>query len=110
MSTHTHKISLGNVDVSKLETEDDFRRKAQRLLPNALVQVGEASGEVAWNELQKGFRRVPGFKVNTSSSDKRKFIREAGQNYRRQATAKDRRELADYIVAALRELKQSRIG
>jgi hypothetical protein len=108
MSTHTHKISLGNVDVSKLETEDDFRREAQRLLPNALVQVGEATGEVAWNELQKGFRGVPGFKANTSSSDKRKFIREAGQNYRRRVSAKDRRELEDYIVAKLRELKQSK--
>jgi len=110
MSTHTHKISLGNVDVSKLETEDDFRREAQRLLPNALVQVGEPTGEIAWNELQKSFRGVPGFNANTSSSDKRKFIREAGQNHRRQATAKDRRELKDSIVATLRELKQSSIG
>jgi len=108
VSKHMHKISFGNVDVSKLESEDDFRREAQRLLPNALVQVGEATGEVAWNELQKSFRGVPGFKANTSSSDKRKFIREAGQNYRRQVTAKDRRQLEDYIVARLRELKQSK--
>ncbi len=107
MSTHTHKISLGHVDVSRLETEDDFRREAQRLLPNALVQVGEATGEVAWDELQKGFRGVPGFKANSSSSDRGKFIREAGQNHCRQATAKHRRELEDYIVARLRELKQS---
>ena len=110
MSTRTYKISLGNVNVAKLETEDDFRREAEQLLPKALVQVGEASGEVAWNELQKSFRGVPGFKVNSSSSDKSKFIREAGQNYRRQATVKDRRELEDYIVARLRELKQSRIN
>jgi hypothetical protein len=30
MSTHTYKISLGHVDVSRLETDDDFRREAQR--------------------------------------------------------------------------------
>lgn len=108
MSKHMHKISLGNVDVSKLQTEDDFWREAQRLLPNALEQVGEATGEVAWNELQKSFRGAPGFKANTSSGDKRKFIREAGQNYRRQVTAEDRRQLEDYIVARLRELKQSK--
>ena len=108
MSTHTHKISLGHVDASRLETEDDFRREAKRLLPNALVQVGEATGEVAWDELQKGLRGVPGFKANSSSGDKSKFIREAGQNYRRQVSAKDRRELEDYIVARLRELKQSK--
>lgn len=108
MSTHTYKISLGNVDVSRLDTDDDFRREAQRLLPNALVEVGEATGEIAWNELQKGFRGVPGFKANSSSSDKSKFIREAGQNYRRQASGKDRRELEDYIVVRLRELKQSK--
>ena len=60
MSTHTYKVSLGHVDVSRLETDDDFRREAKRLLPNALVQVGEATGEVAWDELQKGLRGVPG--------------------------------------------------
>jgi hypothetical protein len=108
MSTHTYKISLGHVDVSRLETDDDFRREAQRLLPNALVQVGETTGEVAWDELQKGFRGVSGFKANSSSNDKGKFIREAGQNYRRQAPTKDRRELEDYIVARLRELKHSK--
>lgn len=107
MSKDMHKISLGNVDVSRLENEDDFRREARRLLPNVLVQVGEASGEVAWRELQKSFRRVPGFKANSSSSEKRKFIREAGQNYRKQVSAKDRRELEDHIVERLRELKQS---
>jgi hypothetical protein len=59
MSTHTHKISLGHVDVSRLETEDDFRREAQRLLPNALVQVGEAAGEVAWDECHWALQNQP---------------------------------------------------
>lgn len=95
MATHTFKISLGNVDFSKLESDADFRREAQRLLPDVLVQVGEATGEVAWNELQKGFRGIPGFQVNSSSSDKRKFIREAGQNFRRQATSQERRDIEE---------------
>jgi hypothetical protein len=106
MATHTFKISLGTVDFSKLETDADFRREAQRLLPDALVQVGEATGEVAWNELQKGFRGIPGFKANSSSSDKRKFIREAGQNFRRQASSQERREIEDEIIRQLREQKR----
>lgn len=101
MATITFNIRLGTVDFSKLETEADFRREAQRLLPDVLVQVGEKTGEVAWNELQKGFRGIPGFKANSSSSDKSKFIREAGQNFRRQANSQERREIEDEIIRQL---------
>lgn len=90
MSAFTFSIPLGSVDLDKLETDADYRHEAQRLLPNALTRVGENTAEIAWDKLQKSFRSIPGFKGNSSSSDKSRFIREGGQNYRRTASVHDR--------------------
>ncbi|HEY4759472.1 MAG TPA: hypothetical protein VIH42_02715 [Thermoguttaceae bacterium] len=106
MTTHSIQIKLGHVDLSKLETDEDFHCEARRLLPDVLLQVGEATGEVAWNEMQKGLKGIPGFKLNSSSSDKRAFMREAGQNYRREANTTQRRELEEEIIRQLREQKK----
>lgn len=105
MSRHTFSIPLGSVNVDKLETDDDFRREAQRLLPDALTRIGEKTGEVAWAELQKGLKGIPGFKPNSSSTDKARFIREAGQNHRRSASSQDRMEVENHIIGQLREMK-----
>ena len=105
MTTHNIQIKLGHVDLSKLETDEDFHREARRSLPDVLVQVGEASGEIAWNAMQSGLKGIPGLKLNSSSSDKRAFIREAGQNFRREATGTERRDLEEDIVRQLRECK-----
>ncbi len=105
MSTFNFSIPLGSVDLDKLETDADFRRLAQRLVPDALTHIGEKTAEVAWNELQKSVRGIPGFKVN-SSSDKSRFIREGGQNHRRSASAQDRRVIEDHIIQQLREMKR----
>lgn len=105
MSKQNIRIDLGNVDFGSLHTEQDFRREASRLVPKALVQLGETAGEQAWTELQKGLRGIKGMKVNNSSSDKRKFIREAGENYRKDASVADKRELEDHIVEQLKERK-----
>ena len=48
MANRKFEITFGRVDVSNLETEEDFRREARRILPEALVQIGEKSGEIAW--------------------------------------------------------------
>ena len=106
VGTRNTRIDLGHIDFDSLETDDDFRREAQRILPKAIVQLGEAVGEEAWAALQKGLKG-PGIKLNTSSSDKRKFIREAGQNYKREISAKDKRELEQDIIRQLREQKAS---
>lgn len=105
MSTRTFSIPLGSVDLGKLETDEDYRREAQRLLPDALTRIGEKTAEVAWNELQKSFRGIPGFKVNSSSSDKSRFIREGGQNHRRNASSQHRRDVENHIIEQLREMK-----
>jgi hypothetical protein len=105
VSTYSLSIPLGSVDLDRLKTDDDFRREARRLLPDVLTGIGEKSAEVAWNELQKSFRGIPGFKGNSSSSDKSRFIREAGQNHRRNANDQDRRAVEDSIIEQLREMK-----
>jgi len=102
----THNISLGNVDVSRLETDEDFRREAKRLLPSALEQVGRAAGEEAWNAIRKAFHG-PGMKRSTSPSEKRKFIQESARNYRQKADAKTKREIEDLIVQKLRGMKSA---
>ena len=95
------KIDFTQIDLSSLETEEDFRRVAKNLLPEALIQIGEAMGEQTWDALQQG-QKSPGLKVNTSSSEKRKFVKEAGKSYQRGASARDRKEIEDYIVEQLR--------
>ncbi|MBX3442222.1 MAG: hypothetical protein KF774_07425 [Planctomyces sp.] len=106
MSTFNFSIPLGSVDLDKLETDADYRREAQRLLPDALTRIGEKTAEVAWTELQKSFRGIPGFKGNSSSSDKSRFIQEGGQNHRRNASAQDRREVEKHIIEELKEIKR----
>lgn len=105
MSTFNFSIPLGSVDLDKLETDADYRREAQRLLPDALTRIGEESAEIAWTEFQKSFRSIPGFKGNSSSSDKSRFVREGGQNYRRNANDQERQAIADHIAMMLREMK-----
>jgi hypothetical protein len=105
MSTFNQRIDLGHVDVSRLTSEEDFHREARRLIPKVLVQIGEAAGETAWKELQRGLKGIPGFKPNSSSSDRRSFIREAGENYRKRASGEDKRKLEEHIVQQLKEHK-----
>lgn len=105
MSKIQFEVNLGNVDVSKLETDEDFRREAHRLLPNALIQTGEKAAEIAWEQLQKSFKRVPGVKVNSSSSDKRIFIRKAGENHRRKASSSEQREIENILIEKLKAMK-----
>ncbi len=106
MGIRNIKIDLGHVDFDSLETDEDVRQEAQRILPRAIVQLGETVGEEAWTALQKGLKG-PGIKLNTSSSDKRKFIRESGEKYKRQISTQDKRELEQDIIRQLREQKAS---
>ena len=100
------RIDFGHVDLDKLNADADFDSAAERILPKALVQMGEALAEEGWIELQKTMKKS-GLKPNKSSGDKRKFVRDGGQNYKRSASAKDKRELKATIVTQLREQKAS---
>jgi hypothetical protein len=107
MSWQEIGINLGDVDLSSLQTEDDYRKEAQRLLPKCLTEMGEAIGERSWDEMQKSLKQVPGVKVNTSSSEKRKFVKEAGQNFAQEASDQQKREIVGRIIQQLRRLTGS---
>ena len=52
------RIDLGHVDYDALETDADFESVANRVLPKALVQIGEATAETAWTELQRASKNL----------------------------------------------------
>lgn len=108
MASHSLSIPLESVNLDGLLTDDDFRAEARRHLATALTTIGEKAGEVAWNELQKSSRKIPGFACNPSSAEKSRFIGEAGQNHRSKAPAHDRSALEEQIVQRLREMKRER--
>ncbi|MBW4612800.1 MAG: hypothetical protein KME21_05870 [Desmonostoc vinosum HA7617-LM4] len=101
MSKFQINIDFSSVDLASLETEEDFKREAKILLPQALVKVGENVGEQTWEELQKKLNK-PGAKSKGSPNEKRKFIQETGKVYQRNASSRDKQELEDYIVEQLR--------
>ncbi|KYC41047.1 hypothetical protein WA1_23300 [Scytonema hofmannii PCC 7110] len=94
-------IDFSSIDIASLDTDDEFRQEAKRLLPKALVQLGEIVGEKTWEDLQKSLKK-PGGKLSSSQSEKRKFIQETGRTYHRHASSRERQELEDYIVEQLR--------
>ncbi|WP_017655002.1 hypothetical protein [Fortiea contorta] len=102
MSKFSIEIDFSNVDLTSLETEDDFQREAKNLLPKALIKLGEKVGEQTWEELQKKLKGQ-GTKLNSSPSEKRKFIQETGRTYQRQASSRERQELEEYIIEQLRQ-------
>jgi hypothetical protein len=98
-------LDFSSTDIASLDTDDEFHQEAKRLLPKALVQLGEIVGEKTWEDLQKTLTK-PGGKVGGSQSEKRKFIQETGRTYHRHASSRERQELEDYIVEQLRDRKQ----
>ncbi|MGB6301671.1 MAG: hypothetical protein WBF90_36575 [Rivularia sp. (in: cyanobacteria)] len=98
------EIDFKSVDFASLDTDEDFRKEAQRLLPQTLVKVGEAMAEKTWEELQKEMQKS-GMKSGGSQSAKRKFVQETKRTYQRNASSRDKRELEDYIVEQLHQYK-----
>jgi hypothetical protein len=100
MSKFEIDIDFDNVDFSELETEEDFRAEAKKLLPAALVQFGEAVAVKTWEEMQT---KMSG---KGSQNEKRRFIQDTGKSYQRKASNRERQELEDYIVEQLQQYKK----
>ena len=100
-------LELGNVDLAALQTEEDFRKAAKRLLPAALIQFGEQRGAKTWDALLTDRKRAPEGRPSSSPEDRARFVHEMGQTYRRQANDKDRTMLENLIVNQLKERKAS---
>ena len=93
------EIDFEHVNFSELETEEDFRAEAKKLLPAALLQFGEAVALQTWEEMQQ---KLSG---KGSQNEKRRFIQETGRTYQRKASNRERQQLEDYIVEQLQQYK-----
>lgn len=108
MPTQNIKISLGSINYDLLKNDADYQVLADRILPKALVQFGEATAEVAWDGLQKELRKSKFIKANSSSSEKRNFIQNGGQNFKRSASHKEKQEIKAAIIAQIKDQKSKR--
>jgi hypothetical protein len=104
MVKHEIRLDLAGADLDALVTEDDFGREAERLLPAALEELGQALGEAAW-ERRQADRQGPAVKYRGATGELREFVLKAGRTYRRFAPAHDRQTLKDLIVRKLRQAK-----
>jgi hypothetical protein len=100
-------IEVGQVDLDSLHTEEEIRAEAKKLIPAALNEIGKAGAEILWEEAQKAFD-MPGFTVNHSASEKRKFVEATGRSHALEASASDNQELEDYIAAEIQARKSGR--
>ena len=96
---HEIRLDLSAVDLAALQTDADFLREARKLLPAALVDLGQAMAEVAWDR-QQAAAKGPPVKYR-GATEKRKFILDAGRKYKRHAPAEERQALEDLIVRQL---------
>ena len=101
------RIDLEHINVTNLVTEADFKRKAQEILPEILVKIGEETGKIIWDGMQKSFKNVRGFKVNNSLGDKNRFIREKGQEYRKNMKQNETLVIEKQIIDKLKLKKES---
>lgn len=95
-------LDLSGIDPATLKNEEDFHQLARRLVPTALITLGEKRGEKTWEDLERDSKRSNTQRPHNSEFDRKLFIRESGLNYNRQAPAKDRKMLEDLIVAYLK--------
>lgn len=103
------KIELGEVSLDKMVGDDAIREEAKRKLPNALVQIGEQSAAVGLDETQKQLKKLFGKDFKPSPlSEKRKFIREGGKNFKKSVTHKERQEIEDMLFERIKELVDAR--
>ena len=103
----TFTVTLGEIPVDASDTDATLRKKAQNHLPEALRRMGEKAGQEAWATMERELRGSP-LKINGSSSDKAKFIRDAAAEFVSTATADDKKNLVQSIFDQLREQRDAK--
>lgn len=104
MSKVSISISLGDVDFDSLMTDEDFEREADRLLPDTIVALGEATGVAAFDLLKSGLKDSP-IKLTSSDSKKHAFVQNAGQKFASEVSNEKKVEIREAILRRLRERK-----
>lgn len=90
--------SLGDVNVEELISDSDIRRVARERLPSALEQMGKDTAEMMWKSLGKSSK---GSGLQLSTSEKKKFIRDVVERFKREKAA----DVETYLVEQLREMR-----
>ena len=83
-----------NVIAYLTDTDETLAAKAQSQVDTVLRKVGEAAGQKAWKELER--------KRGTPDENKLTFIREAGSDFVRTATPKDRAKAEKMVFEQLK--------
>lgn len=100
-----HEFSIEDRDVSHLVTDEDFEREANALLPDVLQSLGERTARAFLGQAPNLFNGLKGVKPSRSQSDKAEFVREAGENFRRQIGKEEQRLILERIIQQLKAMK-----
>ena len=103
----TFTVQLGDIPVEASDTDAILLTKAQNHLPQALKRLGEKAGQEAWATMERELRNSP-LKLNRSSSEKAKFIREAAAEFVKTATAADKKNVVETIFEQLQQQRNAK--
>lgn len=107
----TLNVDLGNVSVQASDTSEILLKKAQQHLPTALMRIGERVGLETWTATQRGLQqglRGSSLKLTTSAGEKAKFIRDAGREYARTASASDKQQVLQDIFEEIQKQRDAK--
>ena len=96
------EVGVGQVDFDSLNTDEDFRRAAERLLPSVIQKTGETLSEEAWRIREKSLRAAG---VTATPAQKRDFVRDFCRIHEREASTTHRKTWLDNYILQLREQK-----
>lgn len=97
-----YNIHFNDVDFSKLNTEEDYEREADRLLPRVVSHLGSMAGETAWDTMAADLKKMG---ATVSNSQRSAFVAEASQSYAEQVTDEDRAEFKSTLINDLKAAK-----
>jgi hypothetical protein len=94
------KIDIGRIDLSLLKTDEDIRNEAKKRLDHVLIGIGKTSGKVMWAAIKKNgiFKPEP--------DNQTLFVRNAGQEYKKKATLRERKKTEEAIFQTIKEMKE----
>lgn len=102
MAKLNYRIDLKHLDVSAIQSDADIKRTAKKLLPGALIEIGEDAGAKSWDAMANEMRKLKGFKASPAS-ERTKHIRESGQKFKRTISAKDKLTIETEIAQEIRK-------
>ena len=93
-------VQLYEIPVASTDTDDILLVKAQDYLPQALKRLGETTGQELWATIE---RDLSNSSFKFTSSEKSKFIREAADEFAKNATAAERNNIVQTIFEQLQQ-------